>query len=672
MGAGGSTALDSEFGRDSGFLKQPDDENSWLIISVSKDSADNFEAVHKVIKTDGDSSLLMKPEEFVVVNGYSWRHGEIARPEDDDKNLRFVAQLDEETKRVVREKCAKSGLYSKYVEIFGKPDNMDKDYIFIQVRFQVRTPENKNAETLLAGCLPKSVVGLPLDDNATGLKRGTWLSRAKELLPGDRFEDARRNVREWWHRIESVVDSASRLQATNAARSDFYVYSKRQSVAYQRLIAEGITSSEGEKLVADIERLKGMCHQAAHAITSTVLDSLFSKGEKLLCDMIHRNLDAAKEKLHALKKSLQSSFEVEIFNLAESLENLEAESWANLNERFQTDCSSAAKIVSSVNNIGHRNVPKRMESASEKAPSVTESETQEIRRSRSRSRSFCAHDTPSRRQSVSEGLGIGCADGGTPGALAMQASMESRAASRAPSRTVSHATSTIDDCDAEPHQKPCRRRSLSPRMTVAPLERLHSRGPVQTGPSNSVPAENGANAILKISEAVKKSTKAKLARRLALQRAYKSTQQDETFMNKTKFDFEFIFFSFLITQKMEDYMEKEYNLMENRMSSDILRELDDQAHEHSKSMAQAVGENRTPEEIEKLSIEHAAERTKLENKLTAKKKSKRKAFDDARGVTMGKLRDKLAALKAEGTRGQLSPAGIEKFKAILDLFKTLE
>ena len=47
MGAGGSTALDSEFGRDSGFLKQPDDENSWLIISVSKDSADNFEAVRE-------------------------------------------------------------------------------------------------------------------------------------------------------------------------------------------------------------------------------------------------------------------------------------------------------------------------------------------------------------------------------------------------------------------------------------------------------------------------------------------------------------------------------------------------------------------------------------------------------------------------------------------------
>ena len=74
-----------------------------------------------MIKTDGDSSLLMKPEEFVVVNGYSWRHGEIARPEDDDKNLRFVAQLDEETKRVVREKCAKSGMLFVLVDVCLMP-----------------------------------------------------------------------------------------------------------------------------------------------------------------------------------------------------------------------------------------------------------------------------------------------------------------------------------------------------------------------------------------------------------------------------------------------------------------------------------------------------------------------------------------------------------------------
>jgi hypothetical protein len=170
-----------------------------------------------------------------------------------------------------------AGLLSRYTELFARPRVIPSSYVFMNVRFELRNTDNNVYFSELSGCILKSELETEADPSQD-LDRGTWLTRMKELLPGERFEPFRNQFREAWSKVERIVEAASGLKATDSARSDFYDFSKKQSVAYQQLLEKGVTSPEGERLIREIEHMKRRCHQAAHTISSSVLGSMFGKG----------------------------------------------------------------------------------------------------------------------------------------------------------------------------------------------------------------------------------------------------------------------------------------------------------------------------------------------------------------------------------------------------------
>ncbi len=147
----------------------------------------------------------------------------------------------------------------------------------MNVKFEIRTTDNTFAYSELSGCVEKAELQNEAD-LSLDLDRGSWISRMKELLPGERFEPYRNEAKECWSQVQKIVQAASELRLTTTARADFYDYSRRQSLAYQQLLEKGMNSPDGERLMREIEHMKMKCHQAAHVISSSVLGSLFDKG----------------------------------------------------------------------------------------------------------------------------------------------------------------------------------------------------------------------------------------------------------------------------------------------------------------------------------------------------------------------------------------------------------
>lgn len=244
------------------------------------------------VKVSDDKSVLAIPVDQLLVNGYSWSHGVIASPEDDEKNINAQAIFSSEQKDSILKQCKRLGefywwlqafiimylgLMSRYTELYARPPIIASDSVFMNVRFEVRSPDNNIFFSELSGCILKSELETEADPSQD-LDRGSWLSRAKELLPGERFEPYRLQFKDAWSKVEHIVEAASGLKATDSARSDFFDYSKKQSLAYQQLLEKGMTTPEGERLIREIEHLKRRCHQAAHTISSSVLGSMFGKG----------------------------------------------------------------------------------------------------------------------------------------------------------------------------------------------------------------------------------------------------------------------------------------------------------------------------------------------------------------------------------------------------------
>ncbi len=53
------------------------------------------------VKVSDDKSVLSMPVDNFLVNGYSWSHGAVARPEDDEQNIRAEKVFPPEQKTAI-------------------------------------------------------------------------------------------------------------------------------------------------------------------------------------------------------------------------------------------------------------------------------------------------------------------------------------------------------------------------------------------------------------------------------------------------------------------------------------------------------------------------------------------------------------------------------------------
>jgi hypothetical protein len=178
----------------------------------------------------------------------------------------------------------------------------------------VKTPDNKVASTELSGCVPlaehllaignqKKQSTLTKDETISednegtvifilsppplqlchvaavdNLRKGNWSSRLKDLLPGEKFEESRAEIRQILGKVETILDESMKGVNLFRYKCHIYLYYKRQCQAYQHLIQEGITTEKGDKHMNEYEHWKELVNQEIEKMFGELIEIVFVKG----------------------------------------------------------------------------------------------------------------------------------------------------------------------------------------------------------------------------------------------------------------------------------------------------------------------------------------------------------------------------------------------------------
>jgi hypothetical protein len=99
------------------------------------------------------------------------------------------------------------------------------------------------------------------------------------LLPGEKFEESRAEIRQLLQKTDSLLDESTKGIHLFPYKCRLYLYYKRQCQSYQHLIQEGITTEKGEKHMNEYEHWKGLVTQEIDKMFNELLDGVFVKGQ---------------------------------------------------------------------------------------------------------------------------------------------------------------------------------------------------------------------------------------------------------------------------------------------------------------------------------------------------------------------------------------------------------
>ena len=171
--------------------------------------------------------------------------------------------------------------------------------------------------------------------------------------------------------------------------------------------------------------------------------------------------------------------------------------------------------------------------------------------------------------------------------------------------------------------------------------------------------------------ATQNTTKAKLTRRLNLVKAQKTRQKNEAFVIGAKAHFECLMFDLCVNAKMLDYMDRERDILENKIFTQISTVKKAQSIKHSKDLGQAIKNNADDKTILAMEVDLQKRKEKLHNRLHHRKERKRKEFEDAKATTLERLKEKLDDINQESTTATLTSIGTAKVKGISLMYKSL-
>jgi hypothetical protein len=404
---------------------------------------------------------------------------------------------------------------------------------------------------------------------------------------------------------------------------------------------------------------------------------LLPSGEAFVASTITRNTLEAGVRLEELKKKLQQKFENDIFSLAEYLSSREAEAWDRLNSRFKsTDTTSVEKnlIQHEKQELSSRRViPTPLAEVQEEEERGRGADSSQMRR-----QSSFGKREDGRRRTLSPSRSFSRSDSKSPRPPLMRTRGTSPAPSDADAPCASQSTPALTPAPA-PVLAPVNRRNLRRSFTIQPVESFSSataevveictqKSLSQIGEPKSA---SSLSALLNLTNAAAHASKRRLVQRLALQKSQKSREQDAGFMLHSIFEFEFLLFEMLITEKMTDYMEREHEALQSKLMTISIQETEELGAKHKREAAQALTQNKSEEEIAKMKTEQGEEKLRLENKLAERKRAKLAAFEEARVVTMDKMASKLEKIREQSLEATLSPAGVARIQNIFQVFTTL-
>ena len=163
------------------------------------------------ISGGADNSLLQTNQDIITNKGYWWEHDHVPTERDDDENLSEAMLMTPKKLEDVTYLIKQAGLMSSYSEHFACPQDISPDSVFVTIRFVVRSKSCKGegAITSLSGCIMKEALNVPFIGCSDKGTRGAWLFRARELLPGPRFDEMHYDIRNWWNKVERLCEAAS-------------------------------------------------------------------------------------------------------------------------------------------------------------------------------------------------------------------------------------------------------------------------------------------------------------------------------------------------------------------------------------------------------------------------------------------------------------------------------
>jgi hypothetical protein len=160
--------------------------------------------------SDDGSSLLQRKEEVIHNKGFWWEHDHVPTERDDDENLNEVLPMTPKKLDDTMYLIKQAGLLSSYSEHFACPREINPDSIFVTIRFVVKSKNKREgAITSLSGCIMKEDLNVPFVGCSDKATRGAWIYRARELLPGPRFEEVHYDIRNWWNKVERLCEYAT-------------------------------------------------------------------------------------------------------------------------------------------------------------------------------------------------------------------------------------------------------------------------------------------------------------------------------------------------------------------------------------------------------------------------------------------------------------------------------
>jgi hypothetical protein len=150
--------------------------------------------------------LLQKKEDFI----HRWEHDHVPTEKDDEDNLNQVLPMTAKKQKDVMYFINQAGLKTSYSEHFACPLKIRSDSVFVTIRFVYKTSQNREGSiTSLSGCILKEELNVPFIGVSDKVTRGAWIYRARDLLPGPRFEQVHNDIKCWWNKVERLCEAVS-------------------------------------------------------------------------------------------------------------------------------------------------------------------------------------------------------------------------------------------------------------------------------------------------------------------------------------------------------------------------------------------------------------------------------------------------------------------------------
>jgi hypothetical protein len=319
-----------------------------------------------------------------------------------------------------------------------------------------------------------------------------------------------------------------------------------------------------------------------------------------------------------MKAVLNETFRTEIFQLADLLDQQETTAFEQLNHRFNQPPSSAASTSSSSSHTGQKRNHSPGGSHSSHQMTGNHRETVVIKTNTGESKPTTAGGTRRRKQSAKQ------VESRPQSAVSDATSIESVSGSVAeekvspkvgqrrktldPSQKYGSSSSKVPSTPVTPTgkgssdslnglfsshsasaalttlNKPSVNTTTPPSPTAAATSLtptaggLHSTNGLNGGSSSSTPlavSSSSNNPLLIIKHASYQISKQKLFKKFELRKFHQSTQQDQHFVHSIRYEMVSFIFSLLIKEAMNNYMNKEYNLLENKLLTHYAKEMED-------------------------------------------------------------------------------------------------